>query len=376
MLNIGIDGNEANTDERVGVHQYSYELLWAIYKLQDELPKKYRLIVFLKDAPKNFLPKEREGLKYRVLPGNRFWVLTKLTPVLLTEKNVDVFFSPSHYLPPFSSCPRVCTIHDLGYLNSSEQFKKYDFWQLLYWTAISIFVSKYIITVSRFNKKDIVRHYPFASKKVFITYHGFDKDRFNVKIRDNDVRRTIKKYRIPKNYILFLGTLKPSKNIEGILRAFHLLLRKYPNISLVIAGKKGWLFNSIFQITKELNIKDKVVFTDFVSEDDKPFLIKGAKVFVSPSFWEGFGINVLEAMACGTPVVISNIAGLPEVGGKSAIYVEPNSPKSIARGVEMILKMNEEEYKHVSELSLRQARKFSWEKTAFETLRILEKATL
>ena len=136
----------------------------------------------------------------------------------------DVIFSPSHYLPPVTFMPKVFTVHDLGYLRFSAQFKKYDFWQLKYWTAISVSISKYIIAVSNSSKGDIVRHYPFASKKIHVVHHGYDKERFNQKITNHVVRRVKKKYGIDKDYILFLSTLKPSKNVDGILEAYKLLL--------------------------------------------------------------------------------------------------------------------------------------------------------
>lgn len=374
MLVIGVDGNEANVNERVGVHQYSYELLWALYKLQKELINKYRLIIYLKNEPLKLLPKEREGWNYKVLRGGGMWVLTKLTPELIKERKINVFFSPTHYLPPVPFRPKVCTIHDLGYLKFSDQFKKYDYWQLKYWTAISIFISKYIISVSNFNKKDIVRHYPFASGKVFVTHHGYDKQRFDRAMNKDDVRRIKKKYRISKNYILFLGTLKPSKNIEGLIKAYSLLSSDFPDVELVIAGKKGWLYEEIFKLVKDFDLESKVIFTDYIDEEDKPELIKGSRVFVSPSYWEGFGIIVLEAMACGIPVVISRAAGLPEVGGNLAIYVDQSSPKSIAYGIKKILNMPKRGYDQLSFKVSERAKLFSWKDTAKKTLNILEKA--
>ena len=211
---IGIDGNEANVEKRVGVNQYAFELLKNIHKLQEEWKKKHQVIVYLKNKPQKDLPKQNSHWKYKVIKGRGLWIITKLMPSLFFNKEKpDVFFAPSHYLPPFAPCPMVCTIHDLGYLKFSEQFRKYDFWQLKIWSAISIFISKAIIAVSNSTKKDIVRHYPFASKKIFITPHGYDKNRFNTRISKEDVRRVKNKYSIVNDYVLFISTLKPSKNI-------------------------------------------------------------------------------------------------------------------------------------------------------------------
>ena len=372
---IGIDGNEANIKNKVGVNQYAYELLKNMHKLQEEWPKTTKVIVYLKKRPRQDLPKPTANWQYRVIPGRGKWILTKLMPKLFLEKEKpDVFFTPSHYLPPLAPVPMVCTIHDLGYLKFSGQFKKYDFWQLKLWTAISVFVSKRIIAVSNRTMSDIVRHYPFASRKIRVVHHGYDKDRFNTKISENDVRRVKKRYSIVNDYVLFIGTLKPSKNLEGLIEAFSLVKGRYPDLKLVVAGKKGWLYKGIFQKAKELGLEKEIIFTGFVEENDKPALIRGAKVFVLPSFWEGFGMDVINSLACGTPVVVSKVASLPEVAGSAGIFVDPYDAPDIARGLEKVLSMNEIEYNRLVEKGVRQAKEFSWEKAAKETLEVLKRA--
>lgn len=372
---IGIDGNEANIENRVGVNQYAYNLLCALSKLQDKKEIKHKFIVYLKNRPLEDLPKETKDFKYKVISGGGVWILTKLMPALFREKEkLDLFFSPSHYVPLFSPVPRVCSIMDLGYLEFTGQFKKKDFWQLKYWSAISIYVSKRIIAISNSTKKDIVRHYPFASKKVDVTLLAFDKKTFNQNISDDLVRRVRKKYSIVGDYILFMSTLKPSKNIEGLLEAWKGLVGAFPDTKLVIAGKKGWLFESVFEKVRELDLQPSVIFTGFVDEDDKPGIIKGAKAFVLPSFWEGFGLDSLNAMAAGVPVVVSNVGSLPEVVGKAGVLVDPAVPEDIARGIKKVLKMTKIEYNKLIDKGLAQAKKFSWEKTAKETLKVFEKA--
>jgi len=365
---IGIDGNEANIEKKVGVNQYAYGLLKNIYDLQEK-SKPIRFVVYLKDKPREDLPKQKPWWKYKVIPGRGLWIITKLMPHLFsTKEKPDVFFTPSHYLPPASPMPKVSTIHDLGYLKFSGQFKKYDFWQLTIWTAISVFVSKAIIAVSNSTKRDIVRHYPFASKKIAVVHHGYDQKRFNQKISQKDVRRIKKRYSIVNDYVLFIGTLKPSKNIEGLLTAWKVVLGKFSKLKLVIAGKKGWLYESIFEKVDQLGLKESVIFTDFIPEEDKPGLIAGAKVFVLPSFWEGFGLDVINAMACGTPAVVSNIASLPEVAGPAGVYLNPNKIESIAQAIIKVFDMNEVKYDDLVKRGLKQAKKFSWQEAARATL--------
>jgi glycosyltransferase involved in cell wall biosynthesis len=376
---IGIDGNEANIKNRVGSNVYAFELLRNLYRLQDEWKDKHKIWVYLKEKPLADLPDETPSFIYKVIPGSKLWIFTKLMPNLLfSAEKPDIFFTPSHYLPPLVAVPLVCSVTDLGYLEFSGQFTKKDFWQLKLWTAYSITVSKSIITISQSSKDDIVRHYTFASDKITVTFPAYDKSRFNTDVLEKDVRRIKEKYKIGDNYILFLSTLKPSKNIEGLVEAYasisHLQfpIFKKEGFKLVIAGKKGWLYETIFEKVRTLGLKNDIIFTDFVDEQDKPALIAGAKLFVLPSFWEGFGLDILNAMACGVPVVISKAGSLPEVGGEAAVYVNAEDTVSIAQGIKKVLSLTKKEYNILVEKGLAQAEKFSWEDTARKTLEILE----
>jgi glycosyltransferase involved in cell wall biosynthesis len=353
----------------VGVNTYAFELVWSLWKLQDEWKNTHILIVYLRSEPREDMPREMECFKYKVLKGGGVWILSKLVPHLLINKEkCGVFFSPSHYIPPIAPMPRVCSIMDLGYLEYTGQFRKKDFWQLKVWSAISISISKAVLAISNSTKKDIVRHYPRASKKIYVTPLAYDPTKFNSGISDKDVRRVRDRYSIVSDYVLYLGTLKPSKNIEGLLEAFTGIT----GANLVIAGKKGWLYEPIFEKVKKLSLEDRVIFTDFVEEADKPALIKGAKLFVLPSFWEGFGLDALNAMACGVPVVVSNVGSLPEVVGNAGVLIDPNSVESIASGLKEILLAPKAKYNEFVRRGLIQAKKFSWEKTAKETLKVLE----
>lgn len=369
---IGIDGNEANVMERVGVNTYAFELLKSMSELSEEWKSKHSLIVYLKERPLSDMPKEMQNFKYKIIPGKGAWIVEKLIPDLFFGKpKPDVFFSPSHYVPVFSPIPRICSIMDLGYLKFSGQFRKKDFWQLKYWTARSISVSKSVIAISNSTKEDIVRQYPSAKSKTYAVPLAYDKEKFNTDVSEKDVRRVKNTYSIVDDYVLYVGTLKPSKNIEGLIEAFGKVIIQFPNIKLVIAGKKGWLYESIFEKAEKLGIKDKIVFTDFVSEDDKPALIRGAKAFVLPSYWEGFGLDALNAMASGVPVVVSNVGSLPEVVGDAGVLVDPNNIESIAGGILKVLSMNKSDYNSMVDEGLTQASKFSWERTARETLEII-----
>lgn len=369
---IGIDGNEANVKNRVGVNQYAAELLNALYNLPQA--KKDQWVVYLKNPPLSHLPKERKGWRYKILPGSGLWVLVYLTPYLWgTSQRPHVLFTPSHYTPPLLPFPQVLSIMDLGYLAFPRQFRKRDFIQLKYWGAWSMRKAKKIIAISKSTKQEIEEHYPWARGKVEVTYPGYDREHFNTRVEDREIRRVKEKYGVEGDYILFLSTLKPSKNVEGLIEAFKLLITIYHlPFTLVIAGKKGWLYEDIFKLVQELNLEDRVVFTDFISEEDKAGLLAGARVLASPSFWEGFGMHVLEAMACGTPVVVSNVGSLPEIVGEAGILVDPYEPENIARGLKKVVSMPETEYNRLQREIIAQAQKFSWQKTAKKTLKVLE----
>lgn len=370
---IGIDGNEANIKNRVGVNKYAFEIIWGIYKLLPDNPDLI-VTVYLKRKPFYDMPKENIRFKYKILSGGKVWILTRLMPDLLFDKKrPDIFFTPSHYLPPISRIPLVCSIMDLGYLKFSAQFTKYDFWQLKYWTAWSIRVSKAVLTISNATCEDIVRQYPASKKKIVVTYPGVDEYLTTKKISTIQIKEVKEKYSIVNDYVLFMGTLKPSKNIEGIIKAYKILLPKHPNIKLVIAGKKGWLYESVFNLVRELRLEKDVIFTDFVDEEDKGALILGSRAFVLPSFWEGFGLDILSAFALGVPVVASNVGSLPEIVGEAGELVDPYKIDSIAKGIENVLNLNKVNYARLMKKQKKQLTKFSWQKAASKTLEVLRK---
>jgi glycosyltransferase involved in cell wall biosynthesis len=368
---IGIDGNEANVESRVGVNQYAFELLNALYKLPES--KIHTFIIYLRNVPRVDLPPGRENWKYVVLPGSGMWIIKTLMPYLFKKKDgLDLFFTPSHYAPPLAPVRRVCAIMDLGYLSARNQFRAYDYWQLRLWTAWSILVSRKVLTISGATKKDLINHYSFAKNKTEAVLLAGDSSVINTKITKKDINAITKKYALSQKYILFLSTLKPSKNVTGLISAWAQVYKKHPEYKLVIAGKKGWLFEPIFEHVKKLKLKKHVVFTGFVPDADKPALMKGAKLFVLPSFWEGFGIDIVNSMVYGVPVVASRLGSIPEVAGKAGMLVKPENTHEIANALDKVLSMSEKEYNKLSRACIKQAAKFSWDKTARETLMILE----
>lgn len=361
---IGIDANEANlTRQRVGVNQYAFSLLHALCNLKTH----HQFVIYLKNSPLDDLPAEKVNWHYRVIPFPKLWTQTRLPFDLFTHQpRPEVFFSLTHYAPRWSPVPTVVSIMDLGFLRTPEQFTPRDLNQLKSWTAYSVRQAKKIITISNHSKKDIVKNYNRKSEDVVVTYPGYDQKLF----KPTRNPKTLEKYGITEPFFLFLSSLKPSKNVERLIKAFDNLEPRTHN--LVISGKKAWLYDQIFTRVKELGLERRVIFTGFVEESEVPVLMSHASAFVMPSLFEGFGIPALEAMACGTPVVVSRIASLPEVAGRAGIYVDPNNIESIISGLRTATGSDREKF---VKAGLERVKSFSWDKCARQTLSCLQTAT-
>jgi glycosyltransferase involved in cell wall biosynthesis len=362
---IGVDGNEANVPNRVGTGVYTLELLKQFAK-----EKNRKFLIYLKEKPLTDLPEETENFKYLVFGPKKLWTQLALSVRLTLNPKVGVFFSPAHYGPRFSKVPYVVTIHDLSYLHFPKLFKKDDLLQLTSWTRYSIENSTHIISPSKSTKDDIIKNYNIPESKITVVYEGFDSSRFKPESKQK-IESIKSKYHIKGDYIIFVGTLQPRKNIERLIEAYGKLSKEFDGLSLVICGKKGWLYDSILEKSKSLKIEKNVIFTDYVPDNDLPALIGGAKVYVLPSLWEGFGIPVVEAQACGVPVVVSNTSSLPEIVEESGLLVDPESVDSIASGVRKAL--DSKIAAGLEKKGLQNIKRFSWEKCAKETLDVLKK---
>ncbi len=363
---IAIDGNEANVRNRVGSNRFAFEVLWGLYKKAKD-QKKIRVLVFLQDQPLRDLPPETSGWHYEVFGPKKFWTWTGLVKRLYFGRpRPDVLFSPSHYGPLMSPVPFIVSIMDLGFLRWPEQFTRKDFYQLKYWTKLSIRRAKKIIAISKFTRDDIIETYHLEPSKVVVSYPGFNKDEETAKKlaekrnQQQKLKEVKQKYGINREYIFYLGTLKPSKNVEGLIRAYRLAKDCWQiKPQLVIAGKKGWLYGSIFRLVEKLNLKNQVIFTGFVSDEESEILMRGAKIFALPSFWEGFGIPALEAMAAGTPVLASDRGALPEIIGEAGLFINLDRVENIACGLKKLL--TNEKLRRRLQIAGRKRRKlFSW----------------
>lgn len=361
---IGIDGNEANVEKRVGISEYAFELINYFSVLNDP-DKEFR--IYLKNKPLSHMPKERGGFKYEVIGPKKMWTQFGLPFNLFFDlPKPNVFFTPSHYSPRFSPVPTVISIMDLSYIFFPELFNKNDLYQLKNWTAYSAKKASKILTISNSSRNDIIREYQVAKDKVVVTYPGIKSG-----MKENPDSQVLKKHGIKGEYILFVGTIQPRKNIKNLIKAFSEIYKKNKDLTLVIVGKKGWLYEEIIASPTELNIVDQVKFLDFVSDKELSGLYENALCFVLPSLYEGFGLPVLEAMKHGCPVITSNVSSLPEAGGDAALYVNPEDVSDIKEKIETLIK-DKKLRDNLIKKGYLQVKKFSWEKTAKETLKVLE----
>lgn len=366
-MNIWIDGYQANVSQRLGSSIVAFNLIKSFEKID----KENEYTILLPSQPMKDFPKERKGWNYKILKPNRLWTRIALPLALYTSKEKpNLIFSPTHYIPRFSPVKRVVTIFDLSFLHFPEMFLENDLWKLSNWTKFSAKSADHIITISNFSKKDIISQYGVSKEKITVAYPGFNKDLFRTVDDSKKRHKVIVKYGIEDSFLIYIGTIQPRKNL---IRLFEAVVR-IDNLKLLVVGKttgqgeQGWMYEDIIEAPKKLGIEDRVIFAGFVPSDDLPYLIRGAKAFIQPSLWEGFGIPVVESMACGIPVLVSNTSSLPEVIGEAGLTFDPYSVNQIEQAIRTIVSDKKLRQKYAS-LASKQAQKYSWEKMARTVLK-------
>ncbi len=373
-MTIGIDINEANIGQRVGSNQVAFAMINA---LVNDLSEADKIIALAKERPLPDLPIASDKFGYEIFGPRKLWVLTGLTKRLFfNQPRLDVLFSPGHYTPLLSRVPSVIYLMDLAYERfGSEYFTTYDINQLKRWTPLSIKKAKHVLTISEFSKSEIIKLYHTPAEKITVVYPGYDRETYHSKIPNTKQTQVRKKYGIVGKYFLYVGTLQPRKNLSKLIEAFAKLKNK--QVKLVIGGKKGWLYDQIFEQARDLKLENRVLFLGFVANEDLPGLIKGSQAYVLPTLYEGFGMPPVEAQAVGVPVVVSRVSSLPEVIGDSGIYIEdPNSISSIQTALEKVLSLKKSERATIIEAGKENTKRFDWNLSAVKLLAILKQVAL
>lgn len=364
-MNIGIDIRAAKWYRGTGIGTYSYQLINAINKI-DTL-NEYTLFSDCNSTPINF----NSNFKICSTPNintNNFWESVSL-PINLNNEDLNIYHVPQNGigLPLDHNLPFVITLHDTIPAHMPETVG--DKYLSLFNSSMENIVNRCdgIITVSNFSKEDISKDFNFPKEKIYVTYLA-SEDIY--KPLDKILCSTIikKYYFLPKNYILYTGGFSPRKNISGLIEAFSRIHDKLPNeMKLVIAGTKGKSYSIYKNLCEKLKITDKVIFPGFIAMEHMPYLYNNAALLVYPSFYEGFGLPPLEAMACGIPVVASNVTSIPEILGDSALLCSPYSIEELGESILKALLDNVLRNDLINK-GFMKVNSLSWESTAIQTL--------
>ncbi|GIK38246.1 MAG: glycosyl transferase family 1 [Chloroflexota bacterium] len=297
-----------------------------------------------------------------------------IQPLALRQAGVDLLHALAFVAPLAAPCPFVVTVYDLSFLRTPEAFRPFNRWYLRQFTAISVKRARAVIAISESTRQDVINLLGAPPERVHTVYCGAD-EQFRplpaAKIAAFKAARGL-----PDTFVLFLGTLEPRKNVAGLIRAYALWREQEPNAPpLIIAGGKGWYYRHIFGLVESLNLTATVRFADYVPQSELPLWYNAASLFVYPSHFEGFGLPVLEAMACGTPVITSTVSSLPEVTGTDGVacLVNPTDSEALAEAMRHIM-ADRDLRAGMAQQGLDRAAGFRWDKTAQETVAVYRKA--
>ncbi len=364
---IGIDASRANYQIKTGVEWYAYYLIQELKKITVNDGNRYflytdkKLIGDLATLPENWQE------KVLAWPFKYFWTLKRLS-LEIFKNPPDVLFVPSHVFPLILAKKNIITLHDLCFERFPQvySFLSRIYLRLMYKRAAKL--ADKIIVPSEFTKKELIDLYQVKSEKIVVIYMGYNKIFRPIKDKEK-IGKILKKYGLKKPYLLFFGRLEKKKGVDILLKAFQILANEFSDIHLVLVGPQGYGYKNFkFQILHFKNIKELGYIKN---EEERALLYNGAEAFVFPSLYEGFGMPILEAMACACPVIASDIEPIREITKiNSAILVPPNNPEILAEKIKEVLK-NQELRNNLIENGLEQVKNFSWEKCAKETLKIL-----
>ena len=362
---IGVDASRAVSACPTGTEAYSQRVIQELLALDS----RHRFRLYFRTLPP---PSSFAGGELRVIPCPRLWTHMRLSWEM-ARCPPDVLFVPAHVLPLVHPRASLVTVHDLGYLH----FPRAHPWpQRLYldastrWNASA---AMHLLADSEATRNDLVTKYGARPEKITVVYPGVDEAL--VPARDPvDIEVAKACLGITGDYFLYLGTLQPRKNLIRLIAAFAGLEHQTrgPELTLVLAGKRGRFYSDLLAGVQRLGLEERVRFPGYVSDEDKAVLLSGALALVFPSLYEGFGLPVLEAQACGCPVIASATSSLPEVSGGAALLVDPRDTAAITAAMQRI----------AADRSLREAltvrgfanaRRFSWAACAASILNVIER---
>jgi glycosyltransferase involved in cell wall biosynthesis len=377
---IGIDASRAVAARRTGTETYSLRLICNLISLGTG----HRFRLYTNGQPPTGLfggDLAGADVELRSIPFPRLWTHLRLSAEMAVRPPA-VLFVPAHVLPLIHPRRSVVTVHDLGYRAYPEAHQAGDRRYLDWSTRWNARRAKIVIADSDATRVDLMRAYGVDGSKIRVIYLGRDETLAPV-CDDRMLAEVRARYAIAAHYVLYVGTLQPRKNLARVIEAFARAAAApaFAGIQLVLAGKKGWLYDDLFAQVERMGLAGRVIFPGYIDDADLPALLSGALAFVFPSLYEGFGIPVLEAGACGVPVITSNTSSLPEVAGDpsagsgqaAALLVDPHDVDAIAEAMTRLV-TDEALRAELARRGLVNVQRFSWEKCARETLAVLLEA--
>lgn len=348
-----------------GIHVYTREILNALTTID----KSNEYIIIRRDPKKEFPNAEEVVVPYSTYPGYRLWRLFYQIPKLLVKRKVDIVVEPAHF-GPFNlpdKIKRITVIHDMTVFLYPEYHTFLSQWLQRKLFPRIIQNAHHIITNSHHTTTDVLHFFPNADDKISSVLLGK-----NNTYQPTENEAVIQRYNLRTPYILYVGTLEPRKNIIKLIESFNRFKQDtgLPH-QLVLVGKKGWKSKPMFKSIKNSPYTSDIIWLGYLDKNDLPSLYTMAEVFVYPSIYEGFGLPILEAMACGTPVITTHSSSLPEVGGQAVVYSDVESVQKLSQHITTLCTNPSEREKYRS-LGLAQAQKFNWTKTAERYLNIFD----
>lgn len=365
-MKIGIDASRAFQKNKTGIEEYSYQVIKSIRNyLRDD-----QVVLYCNPAinirPDFNLP---AGWKIKYLRAPIFWTQIRLSLEMFFHP-VDVLFVPAHTVPLIHAKNTVVTIHGLEYEFCPKAYSPFSRFYMRWSIKKSCKWARKIIAVSENTKKDLINLYKVPGEKIDVIYEGISAGQGSAFPSASSADSSRPNLSTGK-YLLFIGRLEERKNICGIIEAFEVLKEKYnlPH-KLILAGKFGYGAENIKDKIENSRYKDDIILPGYISDEEKFALLKKADVFLFPTFYEGFGLPILEAQNVGTPVITSNISSMPEIAGNSAVLVDPKDSSAIAEAAWRLV--SDESHKNdIIEKGLVNVKRFSWEKCAGEIAQIL-----
>lgn len=356
---IGIDASRAVGRTRTGTENYSWQLIRAL--IQEPVDFRWRL--YTNGTSEALADAITAHADLADIPSRRLWTHVRLSRELLRHR-INGLFVPSHVIP-LHHPPSVVTIHDLGYLHWPEAHPKNQVRMLDWTTRWSEKVARHIIVPSQQTADDLMHFYRTPANKISVIHHGVDPsmspngDGADVALRD--------RYSLGNRFVLAVGTIQPRKNLPILTQA----VKELDGVDLVIAGKHGWMADQVMSEINAAGLGDRLRVLDYVPDADLPALYRAAEVFAQPSRFEGFGMPILEAMACGTPVVAARGSSLDEIGGEAALRFDHDDVSELTAQLSTLLDSEASRERAVSE-GIAWAGQFSWQQAARKTRIVLE----